>query len=264
MSDATPPATPVRWGQLVAIGAAAGAASGLFGVGGGSITVPALVLVAGFGQKLATGTSLTAVVPIAAAALVGYLGAGSVDLTRGSVIALGSLAGAMIGTRLMRRSADRWLQFGFALLLVATGVRMLLAEPSTSGAGEIDAVGVVALLALGLTAGVLAGLFGVGGGIIIVPALTLLGGLDVAVAKGTSLLAIIPPAILATMANRSAGLTALRPAMAVGLSGVVSAVVVATLAVRLDGAVATAAFAVFLVVIAARMALNALRTPPDV
>ncbi len=254
-----PSGPPLRWGQLVAIGVAAGAASGLFGVGGGSIIVPALVIVAGFGQKLATGTSLTAVVPISAAALVGYLGADSVDLARGGIICAGSLVGAFIGTRLLRHSADRWLQIGFAALLVATGFRMLLGEPITSGAGALDAAAVGALLLLGLAAGVLAGLFGVGGGIIIVPALTLLGGLPVAVAKGTSLLAIVPPALLATAQNRSVGLTAIRPALVVGVSGVVSAVVVATLAVRLDGAVATAAFAVFLLVIALRMAYAAAR-----
>lgn len=259
MTRAVPSATPVRWGQLVAIGVVAGAASGLFGVGGGSIIVPALVIVAGFGQKLATGTSLTAVVPISAAALIGYLGADSVDLARGGIICAGSLLGALVGTRLLRRSADRWLQVGFAVLLVATSLRMLLGDPIASGAGPLDAAAVGALLLLGLAAGVLAGLFGVGGGIIIVPALTLLAGLPVAVAKGTSLLAIVPPAVLATVSNRSVGLTAIRPALVVGVSGVASALVVATLAVRLDGGVATAAFAVFLLVIAVRMGLTALR-----
>lgn len=252
--------TPAPWVRLVAVGVAAGAASGLFGVGGGSIIVPALVLVAGYGQKLATGTSLTAVVPISAAALVGYLGADSVDLLRGGLISLGALMGALVGTRLMRRSADRWLQVGFAALLVATSLRMLLGEPVTTGAGPPDAAAVAALLVLGVAAGVLAGLFGVGGGIVIVPALTLLAGLPVAVAKGTSLLAIVPPAVLATVSNRSAGLTAIGPAAVVGVSGVVSAWLVATLAVRLDAGVATAAFAVFLFVIASRMALIALRS----
>jgi len=260
MSDAATATTPATWGRLVAIGIAAGAASGLFGVGGGSIIVPALVIVAGFGQKLATGTSLTAVVPISAAALVGYLGAESVDLTRGAIICAGSLLGAFIGTRLLRRSTDRWLQVGFAVLLVATSLRMLLGDPITSAVGALDAAAVGALLLLGLAAGVLAGLFGVGGGIIIVPALTLLAGLPVAVAKGTSLLAIVPPAVLATVANRSVGLTAIRPALVVGVSGVVSAWIVATFAVRLDGEVATAAFAVFLLVIALRMGRNALRS----
>lgn len=251
------------WIRVAAVGLVAGAASGLFGVGGGTIIVPGLVLVANFSQKLATGTSLAAVVPISAAALVGYARGDSVDVQRGLWICLGAAVGTLIGTRLLRRTSDRWLQLGFALLLVATGVRMLWDSGEGPGAGAVPvtAGSAVALVVLGLLTGVLSGLFGVGGGIVIVPALTLVGNVSVAVAKGTSLLAIIPSAVVATASNRSVGLAALGPAAVLGASGIVSAVVVASLAVDLEPGVATAAFAAFLLLIAARMAVTAWRTP---
>lgn len=250
------------WIRVAVVGLVAGAASGLFGVGGGTIIVPGLVLVANFSQKLATGTSLAAVVPISAAALVGYARGDSVDVQRGLWICLGAVVGTLIGTRLLRRTSDRWLQLGFAMLLVATGLRMLWDSGDGPGAGAVPVTpwSAAALVALGLLTGVLSGLFGVGGGIVIVPALTLVGNVSVAVAKGTSLLAIIPPAIVATVSNRSVGLAALGPAAVLGASGIVSAVVVANLAVDLEPGVATAAFAAFLLLIATRMAVTALRT----
>ncbi|MFN7149904.1 MAG: sulfite exporter TauE/SafE family protein [Microthrixaceae bacterium] len=248
------------WIRVALVGLVAGAASGLFGVGGGTIIVPGLVLVAGFSQKLATGTSLAAVVPISAAALVGYARGDSVDVQRGLWICLGAVVGTLIGTRLLRRTSDGWLQLGFALLLVATSLRMLWDSGEGLGAGPVTAGTAVALVALGLVTGVLSGLFGVGGGIVIVPALTLVGNVSVAVAKGTSLLAIIPPAVVATASNRSVGLAALGPAAVLGASGIVSAVVVASLAVDLEPGVATAAFAAFLLLIAVRMAVTAWRT----
>src|SRR5690606_39977127 len=81
-------------GRIVAVGVIAGFTSGLFGVGGGIIIVPALVLFAGFQQKIATGTSLTAIVPIAVSGIVGYAVDGEVDFAAAACVA----AGAVIGT----------------------------------------------------------------------------------------------------------------------------------------------------------------------
>jgi uncharacterized membrane protein YfcA len=251
------------WIRVAVVGLFAGAASGLFGVGGGTIIVPGLVLVAGFSQKLATGTSLAAVVPISAAALVGYARGDSVDVQRGLWICLGAVVGTLVGTRLLRRTSDRWLQLGFAILLITTGLRMLWASGEAPGAAAapVSAGSAAALVALGLLTGLVSGLFGVGGGIVIVPVLTLVGNVAVAVAKGTSLLVVIPSAAVATASNRSVGLAALGPAAVLGASGIVSALVVSTLAVDLETGVATAAFAAFLLLVAARMAVTALRSP---
>ena len=112
---------------------------------------------------------------------------------------------------------------------------------------------VLTLLALGLAAGFLAGLLGVGGGIIIVPALTLLLGLDQHLAQGTSLLVIIPAAVTGSVTHYRAGRLALRDAVALSAGGVLGAALGATLALSLDDALLRRLFAVLLLASAARM-----------
>ncbi|HYI60176.1 MAG TPA: sulfite exporter TauE/SafE family protein [Acidimicrobiales bacterium] len=260
MAPHPPTARPgeVPWGRVVAAGLLAGFTSGLFGVGGGIVIVPALALLAGFPPKLATGTSLTAIVPISLAGAAGYATAGEVDLGYGLLIAAGALAGAVLGTRWLRTISGPALQLGFAALMVAAAVR-LVAGGEADGAGhlDLDPGGVVALLALGLGAGVLAGLLGVGGGIVIVPALTIAFGLPLVLAKGTSLAVIIPTAIVGTMRNRSSGLTALRPGLVVGGAGVATALAASQLSLDLDPDLSAALFAGLLVVGAARLVATA-------
>lgn len=264
MADATaeqiPMAVPdhVPWAWVVAAGTLAGFASGLFGVGGGIVIVPVLTLLARFPLKVATGTSLTAIVPISAAALVGYATAGEVDLAAAALLTLGSLVGALVGTRWLRTLSGPTLQWIFASLMLITAVRLALGDDGEgAGRGHLTAAAVVALIALGFLAGVLAGLLGVGGGIIIVPALTVLFGLPLVVAKGSALAVILPTSIVGTLRNRSAGLTALRPAAAVGAGGVISAFLASRLSLGLDPRLSTLLFAALLGVVALRLALSA-------
>ncbi len=112
-----------RWdaARLVAVGVAAGFLSGLFGVGGGVLLVPGLVLVLGMGQRLAHGTSLAAIVPIALAGVVGYALAGEVDWAVALFLALGAAGlGAPVGTHLLHVLSTRVLSVVFAALLLAT------------------------------------------------------------------------------------------------------------------------------------------------
>jgi uncharacterized membrane protein YfcA len=253
----------IPWGAVVGAGLVAGFTSGLFGVGGGIVVVPALTLLARFPAKLATGTSLTAIVPISLAGAIGYATADEVDVAVAGLIALGALAGAVIGTRWLETISAPALQLAFAGLMLVTAVR-LVAGDEADGAGRSDltVATVVGLIALGLAAGVLAGLFGVGGGIIIVPALTIAFGLPLVLAKGTSLLVIIPTAVVGTLRNRRTGLTALRPGVVVGLAGVVSALAASQLSLDLDPELSAALFAILLVVVAIRLALAARRDDP--
>ncbi|MGI8936933.1 MAG: sulfite exporter TauE/SafE family protein [Iamia sp.] len=264
MVDATaeqppqPVPTDVPWAWVLAAGALAGFASGLFGVGGGIVIVPVLTLLARFPHKLATGTSLTAIVPISAAALVGYATEGELDLTAAALLTAGSLAGAVAGTRWLRTLSGPTLRWIFAALMFVTAVQLALGDDGEgAGRGQLTVTAVVALIALGFAAGVLAGLLGVGGGIILVPALTLLFGLPLVVAKGSALAVILPTSVLGTLRNRSAGLTALRPAAVVGAGGVLSAFLASKLALGLDPRLSTLLFAGLLGVVALRLALSA-------
>ncbi len=258
MADQTAPDRPIPWARVVVVGVIAGFMSGLFGIGGGTVIVPALAMVAAFPHKLATGTSLTAIAPISIAGGLGYATAGEVDWAAAALVSVGALGGTFGGTYLLRRVPVATLQILFAGLLVVTAARLLMEEGAGAGRAELVPVAAVGLVLLGVASGALAGLLGVGGGVIIVPALTILVGLPVAVAKGTSLLVIVPTAILGTLRNRRSKLTALRPALVVGGAGIVTAVAASRLSIGLDPELSTALFAGLLVVVAARTGLAGL------
>lgn len=255
--DATAAST-VPWGRIVVAGLLAGFASGLFGVGGGIVIVPALTLLAGYDPKLATGTSLTAIVPIALAGTIGYATAGEVDLAVALPVALGALGGAWVGTHLLRAISGPALQLTFAAITIVTAVRMVTADDvGGDGRGSLTIGALAGLVLLGVASGVLAGLLGVGGGVIIVPVLTLVFGLPLVLAKGTSLAVIVPTAIVGTLRNRAAGLTAIRPGLVVGAAGVVSAAVASQLSLGLDPELSAALFAALLLVVAIRLVRQA-------
>lgn len=261
---APPDREAVPWAAVVGAGLVAGFTSGLFGVGGGIVVVPALALLAHFPPKLATGTSLTAIVPISLAGAIGYATAGEVDVAYAALVAAGALAGAVIGTRWLESISVPALQLAFAALMLVTAVRLVTGgEGDGAGRSDLSPTVVVGLLALGLAAGILAGLFGVGGGIIIVPVLTIALGLPLVLAKGTSLAVIIPTAVVGTLRNRRSGLTALRPGLVVGLAGVVSALAASQLSLELDPDLSALLFAALLVVVAVRLAVTARREEAD-
>jgi uncharacterized membrane protein YfcA len=123
-----------------------------------------------------------------------------------------------------------------------------------------------AALVLGLVAGVLSGVFGVGGGILFVPTLLLLG-LGQVEASATSLLAIVPTAAAGALRQRSYGNLRLRAALVVGVVSIAGAEVGVQIATRVDEDVLRRAFGVLLLVVAARLALANIRPPrryPDV
>jgi uncharacterized membrane protein YfcA len=111
--------------QLAVVGTAAGVFSGLFGVGGGTVIVPGLVLWLGYEQREATGTSLAAIVIIAstAAALQGLYG--NVDVGKAALIGLPAVGGVLAGTWLQQRVPRDVISIGFAVLLTAVAVDLI-------------------------------------------------------------------------------------------------------------------------------------------
>jgi len=112
--------------KLAAIGTAAGAFSGLFGVGGGTVIVPLLILWLGFGEREAAGTSLAAIVVIALLAAIGQGLYGNVDLLEGVLIGVPAVAGVILGTALQQRIPERAVSLIFAVLLAAIAVELLV------------------------------------------------------------------------------------------------------------------------------------------
>jgi hypothetical protein len=111
---------------LIAIGTAAGLFSGVFGVGGGSVIVPLLVLWLGYHEREATGTSLAAIVFIAAFASALGAAYGNLRLLDAVAIGVPATGGVLIGTWLQQRLAGRSIMLLFAAVLVAAAVELLL------------------------------------------------------------------------------------------------------------------------------------------
>ena len=112
--------------RLAAIATAAGAFSGLFGVGGGVLIVPLLVLWLGYEQREATGTSLAAIALIAAMAAAVHAAYGNVHLGNGLLIAAPAVAGVLAGTALQQRVPERAVAIAFVVLLLASAAVLVL------------------------------------------------------------------------------------------------------------------------------------------
>lgn len=112
--------------QLATIGTAAGLFSGLFGVGGGTVIVPLLILWRGHGEREATGTSLGAIVVIAAAAALTHQSYGNLHVGDGLLVGIPAVGGVLAGTALQQRVKPSAVSLGFAGLLVVSAIDLLV------------------------------------------------------------------------------------------------------------------------------------------
>ena len=114
---------PLSVGLLLVIGLVAGVASGLFGIGGGVLIVPGLVLVLGFSQLAATGTSLAVLLPpVGIAAVLEYYRHGNVDLRAAFIVAAALLAGAWVGALMANHLKEGYLRLAFGVFVVGLGL----------------------------------------------------------------------------------------------------------------------------------------------
>lgn len=253
---------PARRPVLAGIGVLAGVMSALFGVGGGAVVVPALVAWCRRDQRQAVATSLIAIGPLALAAMIGYAVHGEVDVVMALPLIAGSLVGTWIGTHLLTKmplAALRWL---FAIFAVLVAVRLAIA-PAAAEAVPSHGWDLLWLIPAGVAIGILAALTGIGGGAAMVPLMQLGYGLSAVLAKGTSLLVILPTSVLGGWRNLRNRLGDLREALWIGCSGMLAALLTSQVSVRLPQTLADRLFAVFLVLIALRTVwgdLRALRT----
>ena len=244
-----PAVTP--W-KLVLIGFAAGILSGGFGVGGGIVLVPLLVAV-GMGRHRAHATSLASIFPIAAAGAIVFALSVEVDIGLGLAVGLVWVVGSIGGASLMNRMSTRSLSIFFALVLLAAGIRMIVSSdplPSSSGLDDLTLAAIA--FGIGLVSGFFAGVAGVGGGVVIVPATVMLLGFSQHQAQGTSLLAIILTSVAATIINRKNRRVSLTDAVTVGLGGVAGSLLASRAALGIDGRILSIGFGVLAVLVALR------------
>jgi uncharacterized protein len=113
--------------KLVFLGLVAGLFSALFGVGGGIVIVPMLILTLAFESRVATGTSLAAIGITALAGTILYAYEGHVDVAHAALVGLPAAAGAVVGAGAQQRVSGRALTLGFSVLLCAIAVWLLVA-----------------------------------------------------------------------------------------------------------------------------------------
>lgn len=247
--------------QDTGAGVGAGVVSGLFGVGGGIVLVPYLGIVRGWDQKRAQATSLVSVAMAAAAALVTYAVAGRVAWLAALPILIGGLAGAVLGSALVKRLNSLVLRMAFVGLLVVVAVRLVTeaGEPGQSAAPAMTPALGIGYVASGLAMGFLSAMFGIGGGILLVPILVALFGYGQLLAAGTSLAVMVPIALVGALRQTSSGATDWRLGALLGLGAAVGGFIGSRIAAVLPVEVLTWLFAAFILVVAIRLGWQAWR-----
>jgi hypothetical protein len=237
-----------------------GLLSGLFAIGGGIIMVPLLMALANFDQRRAAATSLAAIVPASIVGSTTYLLAGEIDLLAGFFIAIGGIVGALLGSALLKRIPIIWLRWMFIVFILLVAARMVLVSPVRGESLEFSVLVALGYVMLGLVMGILSGLFGIGGGIIVVPALIGIFAISDLIAKGTSLLVMIPTSAIGTGANWRAGTVDVRAGLIVGVAATTASIPGAALALALPARLSGILFGLLLLVVAAQLTVRALRT----
>lgn len=244
----------------IGVGLGAGLLSGLFGVGGGILVVPALVLMLKFDQRLANGTSLGAVLPISISSLVTYWSHDNVDWPMAAWLAIGALGGAVLGTKWIHLLPKKVLGYLFAVMLLVTAIRLFI-PLDADGRATLTAFSAIALVFIGMVTGTLAGLLGIGGGVVMVPAMAVFFNELSVVAKGTSVAVIIPTSIMGTWRNWKTDNVDLKVAAIVGLAGIISAIGGSILSDHMSQDLSNILFASLVLVVAIRMVWDLQRNP---
>ncbi|KUI30084.1 permease [Mycobacterium sp. IS-1496] len=192
------------------LGALIGVLLGLLGGGGSILAVPALVYGMGLGIEQAIPISL---IVVAAASVVGVLPkvrAGQVQWRLAGIFAAAGVPATVVGSAISRHLPQSALLIGFAAVMVVAGTRMLTDQENTGTACEVRGGRVnwrrcaPRSIGAGLLVGLLTGLFGVGGGFLIIPALVVVLGVEMATAIGTSLLIITANSVAGVLSHLDA------------------------------------------------------------
>ncbi len=191
----------------ILIGLVAGVLAGMFGIGGGVVIVPALILMAGFSIVEANGTSLAALLlPVGILAVISYYRAGLINLKISGLVATGLLLGVIGGSLIALNIPTNSLKFIYGLFLLYVSwnfikpielwqryIRKEDVETEVKEEKSHNDYNMLFFPLVGLIAGVLSGLFGIGGGLVIVPVLIHFLRMDTKRAVGTSLGALLLP-----------------------------------------------------------------------
>ncbi len=242
----------------MAVGLAAGVASGAFGVGGGVVTTPAIRLLLGYPELVAVGTPLPVILPTAIAGALTHIRFGRADLRTGFTVGLWGLPATVAGALLTRVLG------GSVVLLITAAVVVLAAidilRPTRPLAATVDsraltpASELAALIGLGT--GFYTGMLGLGGGFILVPLLRRFTDLTAKGAIGTSLVAVAVLAVPGSITHWAIGNVDLPLALSLSVGVIPGAVLGARLTVIARELHVRVAFAIFLAIVGITLGLT--------
>lgn len=199
--------TGLTIGITLALGAVIGVLLGLLGGGGSILAVPALIYVLGIGVEQAIPISLIVIGIASAFGAIPKVRAHQVQWRLAGIFAVAGVPATVAGTAIGKHLPRPVLLIGFAVVMVVAGIRMLQDDADTGTACKVGDSGInwrrcaPRSIPAGLLVGLLTGLFGVGGGFLIIPALVLMLGVEMPIAIGTSLLIIVTNSITGVAAH---------------------------------------------------------------
>lgn len=243
---------------LIVVGMLVGVLSGMFGIGGGTVIVPALVWL-GLSQRNAAATSTLAIVTTSIPGVVSYATGGHVDWLAAVLLFCGMFVGGQIGSWLLSRLPELVLRWIFVAFLVFVVINQVSFVPSRDHQIVMTVATGVCLALLGVVIGMLAGLLGIGGGALAVPALSILFGASDLIARGTSLLAMFPNSITTSVANMKRNLVHVKAALIIGLVAAVTAPLGTWIAGEVSPRVGAIMFACYLCVLLVRSVFVAVK-----
>lgn len=250
--------TPLSW-ALLSVGVVGGLLAGLFGVGGGIVMVPLLMWWAKVDQRRAQATSLLAIAPAAVIGASSYALGGVLPLVAGLIVAAGGILGAQFGALLLRKLSIGWLRWAFIVFVASMAVTVIFTIPHREVALGVSVITGAGLFAVGLLMGAAAGLFGIGGGILVIPILMVMFGIGDLEAKGVSLIAMAPAAISGSISHLRHHVATARDGAWVALGAIIATPIGARGAFLLPEEYANVVFGVFALGIALTLAIRAVK-----
>ena len=235
--------------KLLLVGFLGGIPSGLLGLGGGVLFIPLMVYIAKLKMKEITGVSSMAV---AIVATVGSLRYGS----RGyglepfiPYLIIGGILGALAGNQISKKLDNKSLKKIFSIVLLITAIRMNFIVDGSYIPNDYMYIYII----IGFISGILAGVLGLGGGVVRVPALLILAGVPSLVAQGASLIASVPTAIAASYPKVKGQPEKIKQGILVGSGGILGVLIGSEIAFSIGDSSLKTIFSYFLFVVSIKM-----------
>jgi uncharacterized membrane protein YfcA len=259
-----------------------GIISSILGIGGGSLYVPLMVLGLGVEGKTAVGTSLFIILFTAISSTLAYAKEKLVDYELAVILSLGTVPGSILGAYMTKYISSSWLIIAFSMFLWLTAARMLTSSRAHRERGEdpqnkgnmrnlTDAGGrafeyrvrLKPGMAAGFAAGFVSSLLGIGGGVVMVPAMNLLVGVPIHLSVAASMLIICFTSSFGLIVHWTLRQVSLNLGILIAVGACLGAQIGARIAYRLQPSTLKILFGVTLILVSARMLLLGVSSLPS-